>query len=67
MSGVESVGADEVAILRAMTPAQKWEVAVQLRQTAWDVAKAGIAIREPALTPEQLDARVRELFLRASD
>jgi hypothetical protein len=53
-------------IYRRMTPAQRWEQALNLRRTAWELTKAGIRSREPELTEEELEARTRDVFLHAA-
>jgi hypothetical protein len=51
--------------MRPLTPAQKLAAALRLRQSAWDLAAAGIRAREPGLSESEVQQRVRELFLHA--
>ena len=51
--------------LRRMTPEQKLAVAHRLRETAWELAAAGVRMREPELAEDAVQERVRRLFLRA--
>jgi hypothetical protein len=55
-----------LAIVRRLTPAEKLAVAWRLRETAWQLAAAGIRMRQPGLSEDDVQARVREMFLRAS-
>ncbi len=57
---------DELALLRAMSPAEKLRVAFQLRETAWQLVVAGVRMREPLLDDAAVQARVKEIFLRAA-
>ena len=50
--------------IRAMSVEQKLAVARQLRQTAWELAAAGVRMRHPDLPEADVQARVRHLFLR---
>ena len=51
--------------LRRLTPEQKLAVAHQLRETAWELAAAGVRLRHPELAEEEVQERVRRLFARA--
>jgi hypothetical protein len=57
---------DELALLRGMSPAEKLQVAFQLRETAWQLVVAGVRLRDPQLDEAAIQARVREIFLRAA-
>jgi len=50
-------------ILRRLTPEQKLAVSRQLRETAWQLAAAGVRLRHPDLPEDAVQARVREAFL----
>lgn len=52
----------ELAILRRMTAAQKLAVMHGLWRTAWKLKEAGVRTQHPDWTPEQVTARVREIF-----
>jgi hypothetical protein len=56
----------EWQILRAMTPSEKLATAYALRQTAWELAAAGVRLRNPGLGEEEVEIQVREIFLRAT-
>jgi len=45
---------------------QKLAVARQLRQTAWELVRAGVRMREPGLGDEAVEERVRRIFLFAT-
>lgn len=47
------------------SPEQKLAIAHQLRQTAWDLVRAGVRLREPGLSDAAVEERVRQIFLRA--
>ena len=53
-----------IEIVRRLTPEQKLAVALQLRDTAWQLAAAGVRLRHPELPENEVQARVREIFLR---
>ena len=55
----------ELAALRAMTPEAKIEVAESLRRTALALTEAGVRMREPGLSGEEVRQRVLQLFARA--
>lgn len=52
-------------ILRRLTPAEKLATAQRLRETAWELTAAGVRLREPHFTEQQVQDRVREIFHRA--
>ncbi|MFP4164995.1 MAG: hypothetical protein ACLFQB_13890 [Chitinispirillaceae bacterium] len=49
-----------------LTPAQKWAEAVKLRELAWKLKRAYIKQNHPDLSDEQVEERVRKIFLYAS-
>lgn len=49
-----------------LTPAQKWAEAVKLRQLAWNLKIAYIRQTHPDWSDEQVENKVREIFLYAS-
>ncbi len=57
---------DELALLRRLTPAEKLSIAYGLRETAWELAGAGVRMRHPELSQAEVEDRVREIFLRAT-
>lgn len=62
MSGSDTV---YLTILRKQTPSQKLAAIHQLRQTAWAMKAAWIRRCEPLLSEDEVQERVRQLFLRA--
>ncbi|MGI8765325.1 MAG: hypothetical protein ACR2KM_02280 [Gemmatimonadaceae bacterium] len=60
--------ADEayLEILQRQTPAQKLAAVHQLRRTAWAVKAAWIRQCEPLLPEDEVQERVRQLFLHAA-
>jgi hypothetical protein len=49
-----------------LSPEQKLAVARQLRQTAWELVRAGVRMREPGLSDDAVEERVRRIFLLAT-
>jgi len=56
----------ETAILRRMTPARKLAVMQALWRQAWDLTVAGVRLRHPQWTSQQIQARSREIFRGAA-
>ncbi len=54
-------------ILKRLSPATRIAVAQQLRDTAWELAAAGVRMREPDLSEDAVHQRVRTLFTRANN
>lgn len=52
-------------IYAAMTPAQRWEQAVKLRQNAWALKAAGLRMQHPDWDEARVQAEVRRIFLYA--
>lgn len=55
----------QVQRLRAMSFAEKWEVAKGLLRTARQTCRAGIALRHPDWTPQQIEKELAREFARA--
>ena len=53
-------------IYRTMSPARKWEEFKRLRATAWELKKAALREKFPQLSDEELDQKVKKIFLYAS-
>ena len=53
-------------ILRQVSPATRLAVAQQLRETAWELAAAGVRMREPELSEDAVQERVRTVFMRVN-
>ena len=56
----------QTQIYRRMTPYQKLEQASQLYELAWALKRAGVKLQHPHWTHEQVEKKVREIFLYAS-
>lgn len=52
----------ETELLRRMTPSAKLAVMHTLWQQAWDLKAAGLRRQHPTWTPDEINARVREIF-----
>ena len=52
----------DIARLRAMTPAEKLRVAAALWQDAWSLTEAGIVMRNPDWSREQVREETRRLM-----
>ena len=50
---------------RSLAPLQKLQLSQELRRTAWLLKEAWIRAQHPALSPAEVEARVRQLFLDA--
>lgn len=55
----------QMAIYAAWTPSQRWEQAVRLRASAWELKRAFCQAENPSWTAEQIEAEVRKAFLHA--
>lgn len=53
-------------ILKQVSPATRLAVAQQLRDTAWELAAAGVRMREPELSEDAVQKRVRTVFMRVN-
>jgi hypothetical protein len=51
--------------LRAMSPAEKWEVAKGLLRTARETRRAGLALRHPDWAPQQIEQELARELARA--
>ena len=49
-------------IIRKMTPAQKFAIARELYDTAWEIKKSALHAQYPEWTDEQVLARVKRIF-----
>ncbi|MEN9468680.1 MAG: hypothetical protein RL630_413 [Verrucomicrobiota bacterium] len=49
-------------IIRKMTPAQKFAIARELYDTAWEIKKSALRAQHPDWTEEQVHARVKRIF-----
>lgn len=56
----------EIDILRRMTAAQKLAVMHALWRQARELKAAGVRVQHPEWTREQVEARVRDIFLGAT-
>jgi len=53
----------EVAIFKAMSPAKKLDLIANMYFQAHALKKAGLKMQHPDWTDEQIEAKVREIFL----
>lgn len=51
--------------LRAMSPAEKWDVAKGLLRTARETRRAGLALRHPDWSPQQIEQELARELARA--
>ena len=49
-------------IVRKMTPAEKFAIARELYDTAWEIKKSALRAQYPEWTDEQVLARVKRIF-----
>jgi len=56
----------QLAALRALGPARRVELALEMSEQARAVSLAGVLAREPALSPEQARARLLRRILGAA-
>lgn len=49
-------------IIRKMTPAQKFAIARELYDAAWEIKKSALRAQYPEWTDEQVLARVKRIF-----
>ena len=49
-------------IIRKMTPAQKFAIARELYDTAWEIKKSALRAQHPDWIEEQVQARVKRIF-----
>lgn len=55
-----------LAILRRMTPAEKWNEFCKMRRLAWDLKAAAMRMAHPDWTDAQVQEKVRLIFLYAT-
>jgi hypothetical protein len=48
-----------------MTPEQKLNASLRLYFSAWELKKSGLRAQYPGLTEEEINTKVREIFLYA--
>ena len=63
----KSSGAVYWETINNMTPAQKLEAFMNLYWTARELKAAGLRLQFPHATEEEIQAKVREIFLYAND
>jgi hypothetical protein len=54
-------------IIRKMTPAQKFAIAGELYDTAWEIKKSALRAQHPDWTDDQVLARVKRIFTTGYD
>lgn len=52
----------ELARLRALTASEKVAVMQSLWRQAWSLKRAGVTAQHPELSPDDVEAKVREIF-----
>jgi len=57
---------EQMRILKAMTPAQRYQIMVDLYNTARELKTAGVRMLHPEWTDEEVEAEVRRIFLHAT-
>lgn len=57
----------EIAIFKAMSPAQKVALMEEMWYQARTLKKAGLKMQHPNWTDEELEAKVRKIFLYGTD
>ena len=57
----------ELARLRALSASEKVAIMHSLWRQAWSLKTAGVRAHHPDWSPEQVQAAVREIFLRDPD
>ena len=53
----------QAARIRKMTPGRRLEIARDLYETAWNIKKAGLRAQHPDWSEQQIDAKLRRVFL----
>jgi hypothetical protein len=61
----EQPGADQLEVLRRMTPEQRWRAAHRLDWTLRRHKEAFLRDRHPVWSDEQVEAETRRIFLHA--
>ena len=56
----------QVEIFRSMTPFQRWERAIKLRQMVGEIRKMSLKADHPGWSEEKLEEAVRDFFIHAS-
>ena len=55
-----------IEIYRKMSPADKWRQFCEMYRFAWAVKRAGVREQHPDWTDQQVEDKVREIFLYAT-
>jgi hypothetical protein len=66
LAGVDRPSPEQIAIYRAMTPAERWRQAEALYWSARRLREAHERALHPDWTDDQIRDRVRRIFLRAA-
>lgn len=56
----------QIRMFRAMTPYERWEKALSLRQLVWVIREAAERKLHPEWTEPRIEAAVRDFFIRAN-
>lgn len=54
------------SIYSGMSYSKKWEVFLQLRETAWRIKAAGLSLQHPEWNQQEIEDAVRNVFLNAT-
>ncbi len=57
----------EIAIFKAMSPSQKLNLMTQMYFDARALKRAGLKMQHPDWTADQIETKVREIFLYGTD
>ncbi len=56
---------EQKKIFKKMTPEQKLNASLSLHFSAWELKKSGLRTQYPSLTEEEINNKVKEIFLYA--
>ena len=62
----EKAHSKQLEIYRNMTPEQKWAIVNDLYASAWELKAAGVRTQHPDWSEEDVQRKVREIFLYAT-
>jgi hypothetical protein len=67
VSHLEDARARQLAVYRAMTPAQRWAEAVRLTDSMRELKRAYLSARHPAWTEDEVRQAVKRAFMYVRD
>ena len=65
MEKTSSIDGVRNEIYSRMSPAQKWDEVVRLRELAWTIKKAGLKEEHPNWTEQKIIEKLKKIFLYA--